>query len=115
MCFHTLNDLIHVIIIWYNQSKRSSKGACDRTCWITIWWIPTIHTVVLEINDAFTHLLISFFGNITYQIFAPPFETEFLKYHAKYYNIEDIVVFHFEENFEKSTKNFFVLMKLVKE
>jgi hypothetical protein len=66
-----------------------------------------LHTVILEISDTFTLLLISFFGSITYQVFAPPFETEFLKYHAKNYEIEDLVGFHFEENFEKSTKKFF--------
>ncbi|MDZ7693827.1 MAG: HNH endonuclease [Balneolaceae bacterium] len=66
-----------------------------------------LHTVILEINDTFTLLLISFFGTITYQIFAPPFETEFLKFHAKNYDIEDLVGFHFEENFDQSTKKFF--------
>lgn len=108
--FLSSKKLNKVLLNTINQ-KEVQKGLVIERVQSPFDEFQPLHTVILEIDDTFTILLISFFGTITYQIFAPPIETKFLQYHAKNYGINDLVGFHFEENFERSSKKFFGIKK----
>lgn len=69
------------------------------------------HALIVEFTEDFTFVIISFFGSISYEIIAPPMKSDFLNFHGREYDIDNLIGFQFEENWEKKTKSFWGIDK----